>query len=174
MLYHPFLVHFPIALLLAGVVFDLAARLARRAALAEAAYWCLAAGVLGGVAAAAAGLRDADLARARLLARLGAEQAAPQLAAIARHQTVALIVLGIFVALFLWRAAKGDAVARHPAYLAAGLAGVALLLYGGYLGGRLAHPPRVPAPPPAAAAAAPVTVSPAGVAAGEEEDGYCG
>ncbi len=38
---HVVLIHFPIALFIAGVAFDLAARCTRRSALAEAAYWNL-------------------------------------------------------------------------------------------------------------------------------------
>jgi uncharacterized membrane protein len=52
---HPALIHFPIALLLAGVAVELVARLGRRVSLARAGAALIVAGVAAGVIAAAAG-----------------------------------------------------------------------------------------------------------------------
>jgi uncharacterized membrane protein len=55
---HPMLVMFPLGLFVTAVIFDLADLVAAPALLGEVAYWNIAAGLVGGVLAALAGLVD--------------------------------------------------------------------------------------------------------------------
>lgn len=172
MVIHPFLVHFPVALLLTSVVFDLLGRRTGQAGLRSAGLYTLIAGVSGGCLAALAGLRDAGMVRARALERLG-ERAQPLLEAISTHQTLALVTLGMFAALLLWRLANRDQLSRadQAAYLTVAALASALLLYAGYLGGMLAHGQRPSAAPAGRVDAPRVEASPAAQTVVDPESG---
>lgn len=138
---HPFLVHFPIALLLASVVFDVWARFSRNESMSQSAFYCLVGGLAGGVLAVFSGFRQADEMRARILDRIPPDRAQQMLSAVSTHQTVALFTLGLFAVLLIWRIKNGNvAVARSlPAYLVVAVLGAAMVLDTGYLGGKMAH-----------------------------------
>jgi uncharacterized membrane protein len=90
---HPLVVHFPIALLIASVLFDIIAYCIKREEFEKAAFWNLVLGVLTGAAAVITGLL--------------AEDSVPPFpvlhATVERHETLAFIALGVFAVLLLWR-----------------------------------------------------------------------
>jgi uncharacterized membrane protein len=164
---HPAIVHFPIALLPAAILFDFVLLARARAAWADrAAAWLYSFAAVGAIAAMRAGQAAqhsvgplAPAARDLLHEheRLG-ERAAWLLVAVALLRTVAT-----------WRDRRTDVVPRgllRVLLLAAGLAGIVLLVGAGDRGGRLVyrHGVGVTAPPastaPATAAAPPAEPGP--------------
>src|SRR5579859_6791092 len=89
---HPIIVHFPIALLIVGVLLDFLALFLRRAHLIEAASWCLGFGTLGLLAAELSGqLIEDHVNKAQTAGLLGL------------HKTMALMTVITFVTLFVVR-----------------------------------------------------------------------
>ena len=125
---HAALNDLPAALLLVAVLFDFLGALNRRESLRSAGYWCLLAGVLGGLIAAGAGL----------LAENSVEHSERAHELMERHEMLAFVTLGVFTALAIWRVLRPIMPPRiHALYLAAGVAGVALLVATGRIGGQL-------------------------------------
>jgi len=126
---HPMFVHFPIALLSVGLLFDILGLLLKRASLKNAGWWCLIVGVAGAIGAATTGLL--------------AEESVPHSDAVhsimETHETVGLIAAGTFAALLLWRAFNRGRLPGKTAllriYILAAVVGVGVMFYGGYLGG---------------------------------------
>lgn len=128
--FHPILVTIPIGAWVAALVFDILSRTADDgAAFARGAYWLIAIGVVGAVAAAVFGLLDLlavpSGTRAR---RVGLN-----------HMVLNLVVVGLFVASFVWRADRGAELETTAGMFV--LSGIALLLLAisGWLGGMLAY-----------------------------------
>ncbi len=129
---HPALAHFPLALLLVSVVFDLLGYLLKRPTLRAVGFWNLLAGVLGGGAAAYSGL----LAERELL---GSDIPADLVGA---HREAGLAALAIFallllVRLFRGRRAPGFPRGLEPLYLGAALVAAFLLTSAGRSGTQL-------------------------------------
>lgn len=128
---HPLFVHFPIALLLASVLFDLIAILSKRDTFEKAAFWNLAFGLIAAAATAVTGLQ--------------AEESVPPFPAmhdtVERHETLAFVTLGAFALLFLWRVVKGGKLfTRFRAYyLVLAFIGVLGLSATAYYGGELVY-----------------------------------
>jgi uncharacterized membrane protein len=124
------LVTIPIGAWVASLVFDIASRTAGDGAeFARGAYWLIGIGIVGALAAASFGLLDFLALPHRTRARrVGAS-----------HLLLNLAVVGMFVASFIWRAAR-DAYDPTNAGLFV-LSGVALLTLAvsGWLGGQLAY-----------------------------------
>jgi uncharacterized membrane protein len=118
------LIVFPLGLLATAVVFDIISLAAGLPALAAAAYWVMAAGIVGALVAAPFGfadwLRIPQGTRAR---RVGA-----------MHGGGNLVLVVLFIASWLLRADSGAASATS---LVLSLAGVALAMVTGWLGGEL-------------------------------------
>ena len=93
---HPIIVHFPIALLIVGVLLDFLALFLRRAHLIEAASWCLGFGTLGLLAAELSGqLIEDHVNKAQTAGLLGL------------HKTMALMTVITFVTLFVVLGVRG-------------------------------------------------------------------
>lgn len=92
-LIHPMIVHFPIALLITSVLFELLGRALHTNALREGALWLLALGLGSGVVAYLTGE----------LAEEAAENAGIPEVLIETHETLALVTLIIFGILLVWR-----------------------------------------------------------------------
>lgn len=128
---HPMLVHFPIALLVTSVLFDVIGSFVQRESFRDGALALLVLGLLGGVAAAIAGE--------------GAEEAAEK-AGIAEslletHETLACITLGLFGILLLWRLFHRNTFTRPTvvAYFFVAAIGLGTLSVTGHLGGALVY-----------------------------------
>lgn len=165
---HPMLVHFPVALLLASVLFDVLGLIRRDERLHFAAHYTLVAGVAGGLFAAVSGFLAAERMQERF-ARLreamaaaggdlqGAGAPAPGFGAggfpgfdqvrvqmaqnLDVHRLLALAALAVFVALLLWRVSrKGVPEGRSLAtYLVVAVLGAGILTSAAFYGGQLSH-----------------------------------
>ena len=129
---HPMLIVYPLGLLSAAVIFDVAYAITGNGDLATFSFWALAAGLIGGLAAALFGLIDwlaiPEGTRAR---RVGAA-----------HGIGNLVVVGLFAASFVLR--LGDAqYLPDAAPLVLGLLGAGVALVTAWLGGELVYRLRV-------------------------------
>src|SRR5215207_9937628 len=116
---HAALNDLPTALLLAAVLFDLAAAVTKRTSLRTAAFWTLVLGAIGGAAAVVSGLQAEDhIAHGDAVHRV-----------METHEELALITLGIFAVLALWRIVRDNKMggAERGVMLAVSLAGVGVL-----------------------------------------------
>jgi uncharacterized membrane protein len=123
---HPALVHFPLALLLAAVVWDAVALATGDAFWGRAAWWTLIAGLATALPAAVTGLLD-------FLGLPRDHRAVPVALA---HLGVNVSAVTCFALSFLLRLGDG-ASDRYGVAVALGFAGAILLLAGGTLGGVL-------------------------------------
>jgi uncharacterized membrane protein len=124
---HPMLIVFPLGLLSTSVIFDILARLAGNPLWSVVAYYMIIAGIIGGLVAAVPGFLDwlgvpADT-RAR---RIGLV-----------HGAGNVVMLVLFVASWLVR--RPDPAALNGVAFALSLAGLAIALLTGWLGGELVN-----------------------------------
>jgi uncharacterized membrane protein len=126
---HAALNDLPAALLPVSVLLDLLGIVFKRESLKAAAFWTLVVGVLGAGAAILSGLLAEDVAPHSEQAHVIMET----------HKTLALIVLGIFGILAVWRILRRGVWSEkeQPVALTAGVIGVAILVYTATLGGKL-------------------------------------
>jgi len=126
---HPALIHFPIAFLLGGLLVDLVARIRPRAALTRAATGLLVAGVISGIAAAAAGVVSYFTVPAHT------EAAHEQMDT---HMALAgaALVLFALVAIARWRR-RGEPASTLA--LSGGLLASVLLIGAAFLGGKTVY-----------------------------------
>lgn len=118
----------PAALLLVAVLFEFLALINRRESLRAAAFWMLATGTVGAVAAVVTGL----------VAEESITQTARAHDLVERHETLAFVVLAVFVLLFAWRLVRRTmARTELTSYLTAAMIGVVLLVATSKVGGSL-------------------------------------
>ncbi len=129
--FHPMLVHFPIALLFASVLFDIASAALTRDSLREAAQWLLGLGLLGGIVAAIAGGQAEE----------AAEKAGVAEALIETHETLAYMTLGIMTVLFLSRLLLRNRFSTKAliAYFMMATVGLIAVSATGHTGGNLVY-----------------------------------
>lgn len=105
---HPFIVHFPIALLTVGLLAEVCARLFKTSDLSRAGWWSQLAGTIGLAAAVGSGL-------------IAKESAGIQDyivgSALEAHEQWALGSMAIFAALLLWRIAARTHVPANPRFV---------------------------------------------------------
>jgi uncharacterized membrane protein len=128
--FHPILVTIPIGCWVASLVFDILSRTADDgAAFARGAYWLIGIGIIGAAAAAVFGLLDL----------LGIPSDTPARRVGIAHMVLNVVVLGAFLASYIWRAARGAQLETTAGmYVLSGVA-LALLVVSGWLGGKLAY-----------------------------------
>lgn len=128
---HPFVVHFPVALLVAAFLLEVAALALRRTELSRAGWWNQLLGTAGIAAAVLTGLS------AKQTASIQGNAAA----LFEVHEQVAFAVTAIFALLLLWRIGTRTQLPQKPrmVYIALFAAGIALLLYGAWFGGELVY-----------------------------------
>ena len=124
---HPAIVHFPIALVVTSILFDLLGRGFNKESLRGAAFWCLLGALLGGAAAAASGYfdysRDA----------LGDTTRYVQF-----HMYVGLVLIASVIALTVWRWRIFARANTTPIlYLLVALLVAGLTLFQGWYGGEM-------------------------------------
>jgi uncharacterized membrane protein len=126
---HAALNDLPAALLLVAVLFDLASALLRRPALRVAGFWTLNVGAVGAVLAVLSGLQAEE--------HVAHGEAVHQL--MHTHEELALITLGIFAVLALWRIVRESRMGstERGVALALSLGGTGMLLATAVYGGKL-------------------------------------
>jgi uncharacterized membrane protein len=126
---HAALNDLPTALLLTAVVFDWVALVTRRATFRQAGFWTMAVGAVGAAAAVISGLQAEDhIAHGEAVHRV-----------METHEQLALITLGVFAVLTLWRIAREKRMGARERLvtLLLSVAGVGVLFATANLGGRL-------------------------------------
>lgn len=122
---HQMLVVFPLGLLGTAAVFDIIFLFTRKPGVASAAHWMILAGLIAGVLAAIFGIIDwSAIPRGTRAHRIGLT-----------HAIVNVAALSLFAISFALRMA--DAAAPPAAAVALSLAGLAMAVLGGWLGGEL-------------------------------------
>ena len=127
--FHAALNDLPAALLLVAVLFDLAAWITKRESLGWAGLWALWAGVIGGWVAVIAGeLAEDALEHGEAIHDL-----------MERHETVALVTMGVFTAVLAWKLWRRARLAPVEELIlrAASVLGVAGLVWAAAIGGDL-------------------------------------
>jgi uncharacterized membrane protein len=126
---HPFLVHFPVALLTTALAFDFLGVLLSRDELTRVGWWTQLLGTIGIAAAVVSGLAAKSQA-------LIPPQAS---ATFDTHQQIAFLSAGAFTALLLWRVGMRRKIdpSRRRLYLALFVAALACLWAGAWYGGEL-------------------------------------
>jgi uncharacterized membrane protein len=137
---HAALNDLPTALLVTAVLFDLLASISRRVIYRQVAFWTLLVGVLGAGAAVISGLQAEE--------HIAHGEAVHQL--MGTHEDLALITLGVFAVLALWRLIreKRMASAERAVVIALSVGGVGLVMATGFYGGKLVfeHAAGIPSP----------------------------
>jgi uncharacterized membrane protein len=126
---HAALNDLPVALLLAAVLFDLLGLATRRLVFRQVGFWILIVGAIGGAAAVVSGLQaEENIDHGDAVHRV-----------METHEQLALVTLGIFAVLAIWRLLREQKMgtAERALSLAASLGGLGFLLAASVYGGRL-------------------------------------
>jgi uncharacterized membrane protein len=128
---HPFLVHFPIALLSISWVFDLLGTILHKEELTRAGWWTQLSGTIGLLAALVTGLG----------AKASVSVPAAGAGHLARHEQVAFVAAAVFLVHLYWRIRLQHTPGRRmtPALLVLSLVGLVLIWFGAWLGGELVY-----------------------------------
>jgi uncharacterized membrane protein len=128
---HPFLVHFPVALLTTALAFDLLGMFLARQELEKAGWWAQLVGSVGIAAAVISGL----------VAKSEAVISTQAAGTFEIHQQIAFVSAGAFTALLLWRVGMRTRIEprRRALYLALFVAALTCLWIGAWYGGELVY-----------------------------------
>jgi uncharacterized membrane protein len=128
--FHPILVTVPIGAWITSLVLDFGSRgAAAPGELARGAFWAISVGIIGAVVAALFGLLDLlDIPRRTRAFSVGLI-----------HMVLNVVVLGAFIASWIWRASRGVGVETTIGQLILSIAALILLGASGFLGGMLAY-----------------------------------
>jgi uncharacterized membrane protein len=128
---HPFLTHFPIALLSVSILCECAAIALKRDDLSRAGWWTQLGGTIGLAAAAGTGILAGNSVR---IPPAGAEY-------LAVHQEIAFVASTTFAVLLFWRIASGTKrpPGRDVVFLVLFAAGVLAIWAGAWYGGEMVY-----------------------------------
>jgi uncharacterized membrane protein len=126
---HPFFAFFAVALLSTSLLFDIASYITRDASFARAALYTMAVGLAAALVAIPTGLAwYVDIDR-----RVPARRVA------ASHLRLNVVVTALFLINFLWRLMTRQETVTPVGPLVLSIAGVAILMRSGHLGGQLVY-----------------------------------
>ena len=128
---HPVLVHFTIALFSASVIFDILGHITKRESLKSAGWWNLCFATVAAIPTVITGLVAKD--------SLPHTDEAHSL--METHETLGLILLGTIIVLFVWRSFNRGSLPIRLTYLflLLGVAGLGIMITGGYYGGEMVY-----------------------------------
>ncbi|MBI5021752.1 MAG: DUF2231 domain-containing protein [Ignavibacteriales bacterium] len=130
---HPYFVHFPIAILSVGLLWDLLGILLKKESFKNAGWWAQVFGVIAIVITVTTGLIAANT--------VPHNEASHEI--METHETIGLIVAGAFILLLIWRSFLKTSLPLRKSYqtiyLAIGILAVVTMLYGAHLGGKLVY-----------------------------------
>ena len=129
--FHPFFTHFPIALLIVGIAFELLWLLQKQELFREMSFWML----LGGAAGAGLAVISGGWEEDRLQLSTTAH------AAVESHETVGYITVWLIATLFVWKLLRRNTMSasENKVFIGAYSVAVIVMLYGGWLGGKLVY-----------------------------------
>jgi uncharacterized membrane protein len=132
---HPFLVHFPIALLSVSFLFDVLSMITSRDELERTAWWTLLTGTLGLAAAVITGLIAENTVTIYESAREHFET----------HEQVAFSAAALYAFLIFWRIANRTRLPKRKSiyYVGLSLLGIALIWVAAWYGGEMVYRFRV-------------------------------
>ncbi|HEY0350760.1 MAG TPA: DUF2231 domain-containing protein [Gemmatimonadales bacterium] len=137
---HAALNDLPTALLVTAVLFDLLATITRRTVFRQVGFWTLMVGAVGGAAAVISGLQAEE--------HIDHGEAVHQL--MGTHEDLALITLGVFAVLALWRILREKRMAstERGVVVALSVVGLGFVVATGVYGGKLVfeHAAGIPSP----------------------------
>jgi len=130
---HPYFVHFPIAILSAGLLWDILGIFLNKESFRNAGWWAQVFGVIAIIITVITGLIAANT--------VAHTDAAHEI--METHETIGLIVAGVFILLLIWRSFLKTSIPLkklyQTIYLAIGIFTVITMLYGAHLGGKLVY-----------------------------------
>lgn len=130
---HPYFVHFPIAILTVGLLWDLLGIILKKESLTNAGWWAQLFGTAAIIMTIVTGLIAANA--------IPHNEASHEI--METHETIGLIVGGVFILLFIWRSILKTMLPsknlHQSIYLAIGGLAVIAMLYGAHLGGKLVY-----------------------------------
>lgn len=127
---HPIFVHFPLALLSAGILFDVLGYTLKKPSLSNAGWWCFALGVLAAIVTVFTGLQAE-----------GTVPLSPEAQKVLKnHEHFQIYSTIVLTGLLIWRSIKRG-VLPHPAavYLVIAAIAVGSILFGSHYGGQLVY-----------------------------------
>lgn len=127
---HPMFVHFPIALLSVGLLFDILGYFLKRESLSHAGWWCFSLGVVSAIVTVFTGMQAEDT--------VSLSPAAHEVLETHEHfQIYSTIAL---TGLLIWRSLRRNILPRWAGiYLIVSAIAVSAILYGSHFGGRLVY-----------------------------------
>jgi len=128
---HPFFTHFPIALLVVGLLFEIIGLLRKQPLFGEMSFWMLLGGAAGAALAVITGGWEED--------KLKMSDALHE--AVEQHETVGFLFAWLAAALFVWKLLRRAHMKANETrvFIGAYAVTVILMLYGGWLGGKLVY-----------------------------------
>lgn len=130
---HPYFVHFPIAILSVGLLWDLLGILFKKESLKNAGWWAQLFGTVAITITVFTGLVAVNT--------IPHNEASHEI--METHETIGLIAGGVFILLFVWRSILKKMLPsknlHQLIYLAIGGLAVLTMLYGAHLGGKLVY-----------------------------------
>ncbi|MCU0570698.1 MAG: DUF2231 domain-containing protein [Oculatellaceae cyanobacterium Prado106] len=127
---HPLFVHFPIALLSVGLLFDALGYFLKKESLAHAGWWCFSLGVISAVVTVFTGMQAEDT--------ISLSPAAE--AVLETHEQFQIYSTAVLVGLLIWRSFRKGGLPRWGGiYWVVSAIAVSTILYGSHFGGRLVY-----------------------------------
>lgn len=127
---HPMFVHFPLALLSVGLLFDLLGYLFKKQSLSSAGWWCFSLGVLSAVITVFTGLQAEQ--------KLKVSGEAHEI--LENHEHFQITSTVVFVVLWIWRSITREGIPKFPMiYLVITAIAVGAIIYGAHYGGELVY-----------------------------------
>ena len=127
---HPVFVHFPLALLAAGILFDVLGYVLKKPSLSNAGWWCFALGVIAAIITVLTGLQAEET--------VSLSQEAHEV--LESHEHFQIYSTVVLTGLLIWRSIKRG-VLPNPSvvYLVITAIAVGAILYGSHYGGQLVY-----------------------------------
>lgn len=127
---HPMFVHFPLALLSVGLLFDTLGYLLKKQSLSSAGWWCFSLGVLSAIVTVFTGMQAEHTVKVSGEAKEILEN----------HEHFQITSTVVFVVLWIWRCITRERMPKFAIiYFVITAIAVGAILYGAYYGGELVY-----------------------------------
>lgn len=127
---HPVFVHFPLALLSIGILFDVLGYFLKKLSLSNAGWWCFVVGVIAAIVTVFTGLQAEE--------SVSLSQAANEV--LEQHEHFQIYSTVVLTGLLIWRGVKRGVLPNPPiVYLIITAIAVGAILFGSHYGGQLVY-----------------------------------